>query len=113
MTEAYRYLSREETSSLQGKMPSDEELYCVADLFKLFSDSTRVRILTVLSMRELCVSDLSALCEMSLSAVSHQLRLLKQARLIKCRREGKTVFYALADDHVYTIIRQGLEHINE
>ena len=113
MAEAYRILTQEETEELQGKMPSDEETYCVADLFKMFADSTRVRILTALSLRELCVSDLSALCEMSLSAVSHQLRLLKQARLIKCRREGKTVYYSPADEHVYTMIRQGIEHINE
>ena len=96
-----------------GQMPSDEELFGLADLFKIFADSTRIRILYVLYDSELCVCDIAALLGMTISAISHQLRTLKQARLVKSRRDGKTIFYSLADDHVKTIIHQGLDHISE
>ena len=94
-------------------MPGEEELYDLAELFKIFGDSTRIRILYVLFESEMCVCDIAQLLNLSQSAVSHQLRLLKQSRLVKSRREGKTVFYSLADDHVRTIIDQGMEHVTE
>ena len=94
-------------------MPDEEDLYDLAELFKVFGDSTRIRILYVLFESEMCVCDIAALLEMSQSAISHQLRVLKQARLVRARREGKTVYYFLADDHVRAIIGQGMEHITE
>ncbi len=94
-------------------MPDEESLYDLAELFKVFGDSTRIRILYVLFESELCVCDIAELLNMSQSAISHQLRILKQARLVRARREGKTVYYFLADDHVRAIIGQGMEHINE
>ena len=93
--------------------PTEEALYDLAELFKLFSDSTRIRILHLLESGELCVGDISDTLSMSQSAISHQLRLLKQSKLVKSRRSGKTIFYALADDHVFTILRQGLDHVME
>ena len=95
------------------KMPAEEDLYDLSELFKVFGDSTRIRILFVLFEAEVCVCDLAAALRMTQSAVSHQLRILKQNRLVKSRREGKSVFYSLADNHVRTIINQGLEHIEE
>ena len=94
-------------------MPGEEELYDLAELFKIFGDSTRIRILYVLFESEMCVCDIAQLLGMTQSAISHQLRALKNVRLVKARREGKTVFYSLADDHVKTIIDQGLEHVKE
>ena len=93
--------------------PSDEQLYALADLYKVFGDSTRIRILYALFEAELCVCDIADLLGMSISAISHQLRVLKQAQLVRFRRDGKTVFYSLADDHVRTILGQGMEHIEE
>lgn len=95
------------------KMPEEEVLYDLAELFKVFGDSTRIRILYVLFEAEVCVCDLAAALNMTQSAISHQLRILKQNKLVKSRREGKSVFYSLADDHVRTIIAQGQEHIEE
>ena len=92
---------------------SDELAYDVDDLFKLYADSTRIRILVLLFDRELCVGDIAANLEMSQTAISHQLRILKQNHLIKYRREGKNMIYALADDHVKTIINCAIEHIEE
>ena len=94
-------------------MPSEEELYDLAELFKVFGDSTRIRILYVLFEAEVCVCDLAAALNMTQSAISHQLKILKQSRLVKSRREGKSIFYSLADAHVRTIISQGMEHIEE
>lgn len=94
-------------------MPDEEELYDLAELFKVFGDSTRIRILFVLFEAEVCVCDLAAALNMTQSAVSHQLRILKQNKLVKSRREGKSIFYSLADGHVRTIIDQGREHIEE
>lgn len=88
-------------------MPEETELYDLAELFKVFGDSTRIRILFVLFEAEVCVCDLAAVLSMTQSAISHQLRILKQNKLVKCRREGKSVFYSLADDHVRSIIAQG------
>lgn len=99
--------------AVNEKMPEEDELYDLAELFKVFGDSTRIRILYVLFEAELCVCDIAQTLNMTQSAISHQLKILKQSRLVKNRREGKQVFYALADDHVRTIIRQGREHIEE
>jgi len=95
------------------KMPDEDVLYDLAELFKIFGDSTRIRILFVLFESELCVCDLAQTLNMNQSAVSHQLKILKQAKLVTNRRVGKSVFYSLADDHVRAIIDQGMEHINE
>ena len=94
-------------------MPDEEDLYDLAELFKLFGDTTRIRILYVLFESEMCVCDIAELLRMTQSAISHQLRLLKQFKLVKNRRDGKTVYYSLADDHVRSIIGQGMEHIKE
>lgn len=95
------------------QMPEDEYLYDLAELFKLFGDCTRIKILYVLFEAEMCVCDLAQLLGMTQSAISHQLRALKQSKLVKSRRDGKTIFYSLADSHVRTIINQGMEHIFE
>ena len=92
---------------------NDDTLYRLADLFKVFGDPTRIRILYALSVEELCVQDIADRLSMTQSAISHQLRILKQNKLVKSRREGKSIFYSLADDHVRTIINQGREHIEE
>ena len=94
-------------------MPEETELYDLAELFKVFGDSTRIRILFVLFEAEVCVCDLAKALNMTQSAISHQLRILKQNKLVKSRREGKSVFYSLADEHVRRIIAQGREHIEE
>ena len=99
--------------SIQAKQPDIEVLYDLAELFKVFGDSTRIRILYVLFEAEVCVCDLAEILHMTQSAISHQLKILKQSRLVKSRREGKSVFYSLADAHVRTIIAQGREHIDE
>lgn len=95
------------------KMPDEDILYDLAELYKTFGDSTRIRILFVLFEEEVCVCDLAEALHMTQSAISHQLKILKQSKLVKSRREGKSVFYSLADGHVRTIIAQGIEHINE
>ncbi|MBS7007412.1 MAG: helix-turn-helix transcriptional regulator [Anaerostipes sp.] len=94
-------------------MPEEEELHDLAELFKVFGDFTRIRILFVLFEVEVCVCDLAETLNMTQSAISHQLKILKQAKLVKSRREGKSVFYSLADGHVRTIIAQGRDHIEE
>lgn len=94
-------------------MPDDEVLYELADLFRVFGDSTRIKILYALHDQELCVQDIAAAVALSQSAVSHQLRVLKANKLVKFRREGKTVFYSLDDDHVRSIIALGMEHVEE
>ena len=109
----YMHAHEELVEQVKGKMPDDNELYDLADLFKVFGDSTRIKILYVLFETEMCVCDIATLLGMSLSAISHQLRVLKQSGLVKYRREGKSVFYSLADDHIRTIIDQGYEHICE
>ena len=94
-------------------MPEETELYDLEELFKVFGDSTRIRILFVLFEAEVCVCDLAKVLNMTQSAISHQLRILKANKLVNSRREGKSVFYSLADGHVRTIIAQGREHIEE
>lgn len=98
---------------VNAEMPEEDKLYDLAELFKVFGDSTRIRILYVLFEAEVCVCDLAEALNMTQSAISHQLKILKQSRLVKSRREGKSVFYSLADGHVRTIIAQGREHIEE
>ena len=100
-------------SIVRSQMPEEGTLYDLAELFKVFGDSTRIRILFVLFEAEVCVCDLAEALGMTQSAVSHQLKILKQSKLVKSRREGKSIFYSLADGHVRTIIDQGLEHIEE
>ena len=109
----YMHAHPEMIEQISAAMPDEDTLIDLAELFKVFGDSTRIRILTALSEGELCVCDLSTAVGMSSSAVSHQLKILKQAKLVGFRREGKTVFSSLADDHVMTILRQGIEHISE
>ena len=99
--------------AVTAKMPDEDELYDLAEIFKVFGDSTRIKILYVLFESEMCVCDIAQLLNMNQSDISHQLKILKQSRLVKSRREGKAVFYSLADGHVRTIINQGLEHIEE
>lgn len=98
---------------VRAQLPRDETLYDLAELFKIFGDSTRVKILYALLESELCVCDIAKLMDVSQSAVSHQLRVLKASKLVKFRREGKTIYYSLADNHVVSILNQGMEHIEE
>ena len=98
---------------VKEQMPEEDVLYDLAELFKVFGDSTRIRILFVLFETEVCVCDLAEVLNMTQSAISHQLRILKQNKLVKSRREGKSIFYSLADEHVKTIIAQGMEHVEE
>lgn len=100
-------------SAVRRNMPDIDTLYDLAELYRLFGDSTRISILYVLFESEVCVCDIAKVLSMSVSAISHQLRLLKAARLVKFRKEGKTCFYSLADNHVKTIIAQGMEHVKE
>lgn len=100
-------------NEVKSKMPEEESLYDLAELFKVFGDSTRIKILWALDEAEMCVCDIAVLLNMTQSAISHQLRVLKQANLVKNRKEGKVVYYSLDDDHVKNIFDQGLIHINE
>ena len=110
----FHNVTSSEAAEIVNKMPTDTEIQYMDDLFKVFGDATRLKILTVLlESKELCVCDIALTLEMSQSSISHQLRILKQSRLVKFRRSGKTLFYSLADEHVYTIIQQGLVHVNE
>lgn len=98
---------------VRQSMPDEDTLYDLCELFRIFGDSTRIRILYVLFEAEMCVCDIANILGMTQSAISHQLRALKSARLVKGRRDGKTVLYSLADDHVKTIIDQGMDHVAE
>lgn len=93
--------------------PPDEELDSVADFFKMFGDNTRLKIMLALQQSELCVMDIAEALNMSQSAISHQLKVLKQQDLVKARRDGKTIYYSLADDHIATILSTGIDHIEE
>lgn len=106
-------LNSEMLEELVNNQPPEEVLYEVAELFKVFGDSTRIRILYALFGNELCVGDIAEVLNMSQSSVSHQLRILKDAKLVKFRREGKSIFYALDDDHVYHIMEMGMKHVEE
>ncbi len=107
--EEHKKLVEELTSTL----PDEDTLEDISELFKIFGDSTRIKILYVLHEGELCVCDIATVLQMTQSAISHQLRILRQTRLVRTRREGKSVYYSLADDHVRTIISMGIEHISE
>ena len=98
---------------LSTALPTDEEVYYLAELFKVFADSTRIKILYAISEQELCVMDICQALNMSQSSISHQLRVLKQSRLVKFRRDGRTIYYSLADHHVQTMLSQGMEHVTE
>lgn len=106
-------LHEEVVSRVKARMPAAEGLYDLAELFKIFGDSTRIKILSGLFEAEMCVCDIAFLLNMTKSAISHQLRILKQARLVKNRKDGKIVFYSLSDEHIKQIFDQGLNHINE
>lgn len=109
----FLFVHEEIVGRVQEQMPEEEQLFDLAELFKIFGDSTRVKILYVLFESEMCVCDIAQLLGMTQSAISHQLQVLKKSKLVKYRREGKTVFYSLADGHVRTILDQGMEHITE
>ena len=109
----FLHLTAAQARRLWSAQPAEEALFDLADLYKIFADSTRVRILSLLLEQELCVLDLAGLLDVSQSALSHQLRILKQSKLVKSRREGKTIFYSLADGHVASIFKQGLDHVRE
>ena len=109
----YMTINEETAEEIENKMPEESELYDLADLFKVFGDSTRIKILYVLFENEMCVYDIASILNMTQRAISHQLRILKQNRLVKFRKEGKTVLYTLADEHVFTILSQGIEHVEE
>lgn len=106
-------IHEEVVNKVKENMPEEETLYDLAELFKVFGDSTRIKILWALDKAEMCVCDIAALLNMTQSAISHQLRVLKQAKLVKNRKEGKVVYYSLDDEHVRQIFDQGLTHINE
>lgn len=109
----YIHVHEDIVFEVDKKMPEEEELYDLADFFKIFADSTRIKILYVLMCSEMCVCDIARILTMSQSAISHQLRILKQSQLVKNRRDGKTIFYSLSDGHIKNILSQGLEHISE
>lgn len=109
----FLHVHEDTVKQVTGQMPPDETLYDLAELFKVFGDSTRIKILYALFEAELCVCDIAQLLGLTQTAVSHQLRVLKNNKLVRFRRDGKTVFYSLADDHVRRIIGQGMEHISE
>lgn len=109
----YMHADQKILKTIDEKMPPEEELQDLAEFFKVFGDTTRLKILYVLLSAEMCVYDIAAVLGMSQSAISHQLRVLKQMDLVKNRRDGKTVFYSLADSHIVTILSQGLDHIEE
>ncbi|MDF2700867.1 MAG: winged helix-turn-helix transcriptional regulator [Haloplasmataceae bacterium] len=100
-------------NQVKDKMPQEDLLYDLAELFKVFGDSTRIKILWALDEAEMCVCDIAFLLNMTQSAISHQLRVLKQTKLVKNRKDGKVVYYSLIDDHIKHIFNQGLVHINE
>jgi DNA-binding transcriptional ArsR family regulator len=106
-------IHQETVDKVKAAMPDDTLLYDLADFFKVLGDSTRVRIMWALDSSEMCVCDLAVLLNMTKSAISHQLRELRRANLVRSRREGKIVYYSLADDHVRDVFEKGMEHISE
>lgn len=111
--QTFLFVKEDTLKLIDEKMPPQEELLDVAEFFRVFGDATRLKILYVLLSSEMCVYDIAAVVGMSQSAISHQLRILKQMDLVKNRREGKTIFYSLADSHIVNILSQGLDHIEE
>ncbi len=110
---SFLHVHEDLVKKVQDAIPDEEDLYSLADFFKVFADSTRIRILYVLLCSETCVCDIAQLLGMTQPAISHQLRILKQMNLVRARRDGKTIFYSLADDHIASILSQGMEHIKE
>ncbi|MCI6186552.1 MAG: metalloregulator ArsR/SmtB family transcription factor [Spirochaetia bacterium] len=106
-------IHKETVHEIEKVFPQEQTMFCLSDFFKLFGDNTRIKILYSLLKNELCVCDIAALLKMTISAISHQLKLLREANLVKTRREGKSIFYSLADEHVSKIIEFGMEHIFE
>lgn len=106
-------IHKDVVDEVKNKLPEEEILYDLAELFKVFGDSTRIKIICALFESEMCVCDLSALLNVSQSAISHQLRVLKSARLVKFRRAGKVIYYSLDDEHIKHIFDEGLKHITE
>ena len=109
----YMTIDEKTAEEIENKMPEESELYELADLFKVFGDSTRMKIICALLKSELCVCDIAAITNSTVSAISHQLRILKNAKLVKFRKVGKVVYYEIADSHVSEIFKKGLEHIEE
>ena len=107
------HLPPDMAAHIRAAMPPEDSLYDLADFFKVFGDSTRIRMLYTLSFSEMCVCDIAGMLAMNPSAISHQLRTLKRMKLVKKSRRGKTVFYSLADEHIKTILAQGMEHVEE
>lgn len=110
---AVHHDNKDLVNRVEKQIPREEDLYDLADFFKVFGDTTRIKILYVLRFSEMCVCELADTLKMTQSAISHQLRVLKQMDLVKARRDGKAIFYSLADDHIAIILDVGLEHINE
>ena len=108
-----KYVTEAEVAKIQKEMPDEDGIYALSELFKIFGDSTRLKIVFVLYSGEMCVADIAKTLNMSQSSISHQLKNLKQNRLVKFRRDGKATFYSLDDDHVFSIMREGLEHVSE
>ena len=109
----FMHVHEDIVQKVASEMPSEDVLFDLSELFKVFGDSTRIRILYCLFESEMCVCDIATLLNMTQSAISHQLSVLKKNKLVKSRREGKAVFYSLADAHVRMIIDQGVEHVTE
>lgn len=109
----YTVIHEETVKEVRNKMPVDEIIYDLAEFFKVFADSTRMKIIYALLEKELCVCDLTCIVQTTQSAISHQLRILKQAKLVKYRKEGKVVYYSLDDEHISEIVKKGREHIEE
>ena len=107
------HVHEDKVKVVKEHMVDEEKIYDLADLFKVFGDFTRIKILCALFEHEMCVCDIAQVTNMTQSAISHQLRILKQADLVNFRRDGKTIYYSLKDKHVFTIYQQGLEHVNE
>ena len=108
-----KIVNSEAAAAIREAMPDDEYLYDLSELFRIFGDSTRIKILYSLFDNELCVGDIAQILRLSQSSVSHQLRILKDSKLVKFRREGKSIFYSLDDDHVRSILNLGMEHLEE
>ncbi len=106
-------IHEELVNKVKSTFPKDEMIFDLADFYKIFGDTTRVKILYALDKSELCVCDISALLGMSVSAVSHQLRTLRESDLVRTKRQGKVIYYSLADDHVKSILECGIDHISE
>ena len=109
----FLFLSGSEGDEITKKLPPTKEFGCLSEFFKVFGDSTRIRILYALRETELCVCDIASLLGLTQTAVSHQLRVLKQSKLVKARRSGKTVFYSLDDNHIHSILDMGIHHLGE